>query len=163
MRRTLYAGTFQGNAPQGMKKHLPRKPDEDGIEVKTLSDGKGFLFGGVICCDEPLRFDEHLGRTVAVVHELIKPYLWENRLVRICDHAKEVQPYHVTLSVRCGQTLFVCSIDVVNGRRRGIFPWNVHEHRSFHAAGKADERWPRSQRTPSWRQHLGVISGRSVL
>ncbi len=65
-----------------MKKHLPRKPDEDGIEVKTLSDLKGYLLNGVICCDEPLKFDEHLGRTCAVVYELVKEYVGENRLVK---------------------------------------------------------------------------------
>ncbi len=64
-----------------MRKHLPRKPDEDGIEIKTLNDNKGYLFSGVICCDEPLPFDEHLGRTAAVAHELIKEYKGEHRKV----------------------------------------------------------------------------------
>ncbi len=66
-----------------MRKHLPRKPDEDGIEVKTLNDLEGYLFGGVICCDEPLKFDEHLGRTTAIVYELVKHYQGENRKVAI--------------------------------------------------------------------------------
>ncbi len=64
-----------------MRKHLPRKPDEDGIEIKTLNDIGGYLFNGVICCDEPLRYDEHVGRTTAVVYELLQPYLRENRVV----------------------------------------------------------------------------------
>ncbi len=57
--------------------------------MKMLSDVKGFTYNGVIACDEPLKYDEHIGKTVAICHELFTSsenpeganYLDENRTV----------------------------------------------------------------------------------
>ncbi len=71
-------------------KHIPRKPEENGLEVKMLNDVNGYYFNGVIACDEPLKYDEHIGKTGALCHELFSSvenpaganYLDENRTVR---------------------------------------------------------------------------------
>ncbi len=54
-----------------------------------LSDMKGFMYNGVLACDEPLKYDEHLGKIGALCYELFSStdnpegatYLDENRTV----------------------------------------------------------------------------------
>ncbi len=56
-----------------------------------LSDVKGFTYNGVISCDEPVKYDEHIGKIAAICHELFTStenpdgsnYLDENRTVRV--------------------------------------------------------------------------------
>ncbi len=57
--------------------------------MKMLSDVDGFMLNGVIACDEPLKYDEHIGKIGALCHDLFASvenptganYLDENRTV----------------------------------------------------------------------------------
>ncbi len=54
-----------------------------------LSDLKGYNYNGILACNEPLKFDEHVGKIGAFCHELFASvdnpdganYLDENRMV----------------------------------------------------------------------------------
>ncbi len=78
------------------KKHIPRKPQENGLEMKMLSDTGGFMYNAVLVCDEPLKYDEHIGKIGALCHELFASmdnpdganYLDENRTVKSSINVK---------------------------------------------------------------------------
>ncbi len=76
LRATL---SFKGKCR--FKTFLKRKPDPEGIKLHCLCDKDGYVYDSVVACNEPLKYETHLGKNVAVCYHLLKDYLEENRIV----------------------------------------------------------------------------------
>ncbi len=59
--------------------------------MKMLSGVGGYMFNATLACDEPVKYDEHIGKTAAICYDLFHStenkdganYLDENRTVKL--------------------------------------------------------------------------------
>ncbi len=110
---------YEGN--WGPTTHMPNKPIKDGFKIDCLNEVNGYLQNSLISCAEPLKYEETIGKTGAVMYNLItsggieggRNYLDENRMVSyVCLHLvmSQLSSYRMYWYKGIRQCTLVCKL-----------------------------------------------------